>query len=725
MSQLRSRRNVLKMSVVAVGALATSACYREGVEPGALSDQDSARFFPQSVASGDPRPDGIVLWVRVEDPNRAGEDLALELVMSTDAEQQQVLELTAEARLLVAALSADGCLLVRVTGLDPDTTYYYRFSYEAAEGTAYTRVGRTRTAPDPKADVAPKFAVISCQDYNGKYFHVHRHLAEQDVDFVLHLGDYVYETVSDPSFQAPTDERRITFSAPDEALELGRDGRSSLAAQSLSNYRDLYKQYRSDPDLQALHERHPIIAIWDDHEFSDDSHGDVATYSDGRRDEASPERRAAADQAYFEYMPIDYGSAPAAELDRTGDFPDNFALYRSFVFGRHLELIVTDLRRFRPDHLIPEDAPPGVVFLTEAELDELLGQVPGDAVPYVDIDSYADGAYRDVLQGAAETLQITAEKLTGNISAVWINGALASLADPEAPEPIDLTDPTLERGYAYHSLLKSNEFSRIGSRYIVAVGPFEALAKKLEHDSKGKSELLMGQAQRDWFIDTVRSSTRTFKVWASEIAFQSRHIDLSDVTAAPAELRQLISISAEDWDGFPNERRALLAELADAGNVVILSGDLHCFFAGTPCLKSDPDKRVVELTTSSVSSTTWLDAIQGSLVQDGNLPMDVQTLVQNVDFFLSDTNKRPNPHLAFQELGRNGYSSIEVSGDELSMTLYTLAPAHVATAPSDLKKSLDASFTTERFRTRAGTSDLEREIDGSFMTWNMEAMAYL
>src|SRR5689334_9020905 len=107
MSQLRTRRDVLKMSVVAAGAVAPSACYREGVEPGALSEEASARFFPQSVASGDPRPDAIVLWVRVEDPHRAGEDLALSLVMSTDPEQAEPLALTAEALLLVAAASGD------------------------------------------------------------------------------------------------------------------------------------------------------------------------------------------------------------------------------------------------------------------------------------------------------------------------------------------------------------------------------------------------------------------------------------------------------------------------------------------------------------------------------------------------------------------------------------------------------------------------------------------
>lgn len=723
MSQLRSRREVLKLSVVVAGAVVPTACYREGVDPGVLSEEASAAYFPQSVASGDPRPDSVVLWVRVADSYREKEDLAVRLVMATDESLTQPVELSAGAQQLGALAAFDHCISVRVSGLEPGTAYYYRFSYEAADGTAHSRVGRTLTAPAAKADVKPKFAVISCQDYNGKYFHVHRHVAEQEVDFVLHLGDYVYETVGDPSFQDPTGDRQIVFSAPEGALELGRAGGRFLAAQSLSNYRDLYKQYRSDPDLQALHERHPIIAIWDDHEFSDDCHGQVATYLDGRSDESSPARRAAADQAYFEYMPIDYDVAPAAKLDGAADFPDNFALYRSFGFGQHLELVVTDLRRFRPDHLIPEDAAPGVVYLTQIELDALLGSIPDDAVPYVDIESFADGAYLEALRAGAETLDITPEKLTGNISAVWINSALESLGG-DVPEAIDVSDPDLERGYAYHCLLKSSEFTRIGSRYVVAVGPFEALAQKLQHDSDGESELLMGAKQREWFLETVQASERTFKVWASEIAFQSRHIDLTGYLPAPVELQKRISISAEDWDGFPNERRALLAKLAKVGNVVVLSGDLHCFFAGTPSLESDPETRIVELTTGSVSSTTWLEGIRGSLVQDQNLPMEVQSLVLAVGTLLMNKEKRTNPHLAFQDLGRNGYSIIDVSEDELRMTLRMIAPADVATAPGDLEQELDELFASETFRTRAGTADLEREVDGEFATWNMETMEF-
>ena len=733
MRQLPRRRDLLKLSVLAVGALPT-ACYRQAVAPSPLSDEESAPYFPQSVMSGDPRSEldmtsgayvaSIVLWVRVEDAARPSEDLALSLSMAFDEAMTQPLSLQADAEFMFTTAAADHCLGVRVSGLDPDTTYYYRFSYQADSGIARSRIGRTRTAPAGDSVAPVKFAVVCCQDYVGKYFHVLQHISEQDVDFVLHLGDYIYETTGDPSFQSSSDDRKIVFSAPEEALRLGSGDGKFSAAQSLSNYRDLYKQYRSDPALQALHERHPIIAIWDDHEFSDDSHGDVATYLDGQTDETEPDRRAAADQAWFEYMPLDFNAQPTQKLDKTGKFPDNFTIYRSFVFGQHLELVVTDLRRFRPDHLVPEDAAPGAVFLSADEVASNFDTPPTDLVPYVAIDSFADGSYQKALADNAAALGITADSLTGNFSAVWINGALATLTGSKLPEPIDLSDASLERGYAYHSLGKSTQFSRIGSRYVVAVGPFEALAQKLWQASEHQSENLLGRTQRDWFLQTVHDSSRTFKVWASEVAFQSRHIDLTGVPDAPVDLRTRVSISAEDWDGFPNERRALLKELSNAGNVLILSGDLHCYFAGTPFVEGDEDTRVVELTTGSATSNTWLDSIASSLGQDSGVPMNVQSLVQLLPFLLADTTRRPNPHLAYQELSSNGYSIVEVGPKDVTMTVRTIATKYVATPPAGLKKKLDDLFQSRRFRTQSGSAELEQEFDGKFRTWSREKMMF-
>src|SRR3954466_8084571 len=176
MSQLRRRRDILKLSALAAAAAMPTACYPAALDPAPLPDADSARFFPQSIMSGDPRPDSIVLWVRVEDTSRPNQDVELELVMATDAELTQRVPLTADALTMATAADADHCLSVRVGGLTPATTYYYRFLYRTLDGIAQSRIGRTRTAPAEDSTDPVKFAVICCQDYAGKYYHVPRHV---------------------------------------------------------------------------------------------------------------------------------------------------------------------------------------------------------------------------------------------------------------------------------------------------------------------------------------------------------------------------------------------------------------------------------------------------------------------------------------------------------------------------------------------------------------------
>jgi len=208
------------------------------------------------------------------------------------------------------------------------------------------------------------------------------------------------------------------------------------------------------------------------------------------------------------------------------------------------------------------------------------------------------------------------------------------------------------------------------------------------------------------------------------VAFMPRHIDLTGLAAAPPELRIPISISAEDWDGSPNERRALLQELAAAGNVLVLSGDLHCFFAGTPFIAGDEASRVVELVTGSVSSATWLDTIQGTLTEAGSITPEVSLLVQNVGLLLADQKNRPNPHLAYQSLGDNGFSLVEVGADEVQMSVFRIPAKLVATPPSKLKGKLDDLFTVDRFRMPNGAAELEQEIDGKFLTWSRQELDF-
>jgi alkaline phosphatase D len=709
-----ARRDFLRAIVVVAGPPVAFGCAEGDITP------QGRGFFPQSVASGDPRPTSVVLWTRAIDPENEDSDQVLELVVATDEALTDVLELEGGASLaLLATADAGGCVKVRVEGLTPGTTYYYRFTLVRGGNRFRSRTGRTRTAPDPESDEQVRFAVVSCQDYGGKYFHVYRHLAEKPLDFVLHLGDYVYETIGDPSFQSDDAVRRVAFSAPGEALSFGDN--DVLAARSLGNYRDLYRTYRSDPDLQRVHERFPLIAIPDDHEFSNDCHGANANYSDGREDELDLERRRAADRAWFEYMPVDFAVSPTRALDETREFPDDFRIYRSFEFGRNLELVVTDLRRYRPDHVVPEHALPGAVFVTEAEAEDILGGIPDDAVPYVDID---DAAWEDVaetLREVAPAQGFEAASIAGLLSVPWINGVIVAAG---AEPPLDAEDDTLERGYAYHQLLKTAEFSAQGARYLTAERPFRALAAKRFAETDGASERLMGEEQRDWFVSTLTSSTRVWKVWGNEYTLMRRAIDLTPIEAAPAELRQRLLLTVEDWDGAPNERNALLEELASVQNIVAVTGDLHAFFAGTPHADDALDTRIVELVAGSVSSTTWQSGIQRA-VQSPEIPPEAALLAQLVGPLLAAKDTRPNPHIGWSDLEHNGYAVLTAGPDVLELSAYTLDDALVPVAPQALERSLDELFGETRFRVTAGVRELERRVDGEWKRWDRDSVDWV
>ena len=147
--------------------------------------------------------------------------------------------------------------------------------------------------------------------------------------------------------------------------------------------------------------------------FSDDCHADFANYTDGREVEQETPRRLAADQAWFEYMPVDFSQPPTSDFDASKNFPDQLRYYRNFVFGQHFELVMTDLRRYRPDHLIPEDAFPGSVFLEQAALTALEGTLPDDAAPYVDIATFQGGALSNRVAERSRRAQHPSQQCSG------------------------------------------------------------------------------------------------------------------------------------------------------------------------------------------------------------------------------------------------------------------------------------------------------------------------
>ena len=189
------------------------------------------------------------------------------------------------------------------------------------------------------------------------------------------------------------------------------------------------------------------------------------------------------------------------------------------------------------------------------------------------------------------------------------------------------------------------------------------------------------------------------------------------MTTAPPEFRDRFNVTAEDWDGMPNRRRQLLEGLAGVDNVVIVTGDLHAFFAGTPFLAGDPGRRVVEFVAGSISSTPWRDEIQRAARELGTDPA-IRTLGLLVGELLM--NPAANPHLAYQNIAQNGYAMVTVDAAQLTTELHQIASAELA-AP---KEDVEALFRTTSFRVPSGSAELHRDGDGGDELWDIETGAW-
>ncbi|MFB6131356.1 MAG: alkaline phosphatase [Salinigranum sp.] len=288
----------------------------------------SEEVFPQSVSSADPTPSGVLVWTRI-DPEAYAAERPLYLEVAPDAS----FEGAARYRIDPAEVDPANDYTVRVDldgELDPGETYRYRFEY----GGVRSRTGRCRTLP--ASDASPdrlRLAVLTCQDYRNGYYGAYRHLAAADVDFLVHLGDFIYETAGD----SPYPGRSIR-------LPSGAD-----VAMGLADYRHLYRTYRSDPNLRAALERHTLIATWDDHEIVNDRYWDYERDCPGADDHPRADDPgflvdlfADGVAAWWEYVPTRSRYRPNADR-----LHDSLQLWRSFRFGDLVELIVTDERFFR------------------------------------------------------------------------------------------------------------------------------------------------------------------------------------------------------------------------------------------------------------------------------------------------------------------------------------------------------------------------------------------
>jgi alkaline phosphatase D len=707
------RRTVLQ-SVVAVAATTAIGCSDEEITAEQQAEE-ARKFFPQSVASGDPRPDSIVLWTRAVDAEHGHgiTDTTLTLEVSTDESFGQ---LVLKQDGLKALAAHDNAIKVKVKNLQAKTTYYYRFITEHDGERYISPVGRTKTAPSAEDFVTVKFAFASCQDYVGRYFNSWNRLLQlgEELDFIVFLGDYIYETTGDPAFQSTNTLRDVTFSDPASALVQKSGIFQYLAASSLSNYRDLYKNLRSDPIFQKVHERYPFIVMWDDHEFSDDCWKDNATYEDGKRSEKQPERRRNAEQAFFEYIPIDTHPAGAAEgaidVDAEPKFPDT-RIYRDFEYGKNLRLIVTDYRTHRPDHLIPEDGYPGTVVLDQEAMTRVLTGQPDavkaafntDTFAYINVD---DAAYAPVkaglrvgyLQLATRAGLSEAEAsakadlwVKGNLALAYVNQVLAAAGQP----PISPTDKP--RGLAYLHMGKVGLFDIRGSRYVVVKDTYDLYAAALYQASSKASEDVLGAAQETWFKDKVKSNN-TWKVIVSSVSLTALVWDLrakTDIT--DPTLRQRFYFNADQWDGFPTKKRELLGYLKanSVSNALFISGDIHSSYASV-------EDGVPVLTAPAISSGSVKELAGGAVLSAGYAPGSA--IYKYVITELDKTWKDSNPNIVFSNSDAHGFVLLEVKANEALATFH-LIPSTEVSKDYSLKPAseLQRQFTSRSFRIQNDT----------------------
>ncbi|MFC7133421.1 MULTISPECIES: alkaline phosphatase D family protein [Salinibaculum] len=356
---------------LAMDAVAASDADAFDFDPGADPDE----VFPQSVASGGPTPTGVILWTRVDpDAFDAGRPLAVQ-VATDDSFDEVVYDGVVTDGERIAA--HDYTVKVDLDGqLSPDTEYAYRFVY----GETASRTGHCRTLPRP--DDSPesvRFAVLTCQNYLNGYFPALHYVAEEDVDFIVHLGDFIYES-DDGHFKGLG-----SYDYPGRELSLpsGFD-----RVHGLDDYRYLHRTYRTDRFLQEALESHTLVAGWDDHEMVNDIYWDHRTDAPAgdhpRSDdpEFMTELVADAMHAWWEYMPA------RVEYDPAGNsLQERFRLWRKLEFGDLVSLVMTDERLFRdppreaiptPDNVGPHREPPGRTMLGEEQREWLVETLTTD-----------------------------------------------------------------------------------------------------------------------------------------------------------------------------------------------------------------------------------------------------------------------------------------------------------------------------------------------------------
>ena len=527
-----TRRNLLELVSSSTFFLTVAPLSAAAPPPMTMKE---ALTFPQGVASGDPQPEGVMLWTRAVPAVAAGGEAAalpLLLQLGADSNFSNIL-LQSQVH---TSPSSDYTVRTYIDGLTPDTYYYYRF---IGGGDSVSRTGRTRTAPSPDQARKVNLAFASCQNFEQGHYGSWARMLEDDrkapederIHFVLHLGDFIYER----SWHTRVDGSGLSRRVP--PFPHGQETEDNRYAISLADYRHLYQTYLSDPHLQAARARWPFVCTWDDHEFANDNFQSFSTY--GNTPVLEPQRKLSSSQAWFEYIPAvleELEGQPAHDFKPTtlrGDAAaqnnaalDSLRIYRKLGWGKHLDIVLTDSRSYR--------SPPCLEDGFAATLGLPLN--PVELVAITDAGSaYDNGNPPDHLP--------------------YGDGTIANPARDRAPGSI------------------------------------------------------LGQQQRQWFVNTLQTSAAKWKLWANALPLLPLRLDTSSLplTDYPDSI-----FNIDGWAGFPYEVNYLMNELEEGkvSGVVSLSGDHHMHGAGTISRTStgmDTPALAVDFSVAGLSSSPLLE----------------------------------------------------------------------------------------------------------------------
>jgi alkaline phosphatase D len=602
--------------------------------PSKLRWTERRDLFPEGVASGDPQADSVILWTR-RPPLDGKPAPRLTVEVAEDKAFRRVVA-TAPA---AASAASDWTTRVLVGGLKPSREYWYRFAGTDGLG---SRIGRTTTAPALDDPREVRFAFVSCQNANQGAMNAYRRMIFEDehaapdkrLDFVCHLGDFIYEIVWYPEDRPQgMYDRRLRDIV---RYEHGAKFQDLHLPTTLDDYRAVYRAYLHDPDLQDARAHFAFVNMWDNHEFSWRGYQGIEKF--GKDTVWGQSRKVAANQAWFEFQPARVKhagtleqfaapkvvDAPVTQFDDhgLGQEPNNLAAiesltgYRSLRFGQNVELILTDQHSYRSEE--PSELP-GADKLGAPEFPLLW---PEEYTEILDAGRTYDGG--------------------------------------RPPETIAKDVPNFRKD--------------------------------------APPVAMLGARQKAWFFETLKASKATWKVWGATNGTLTMRSDYQNIPAGLAKAawpgKGYADGGGGDWSGCITERAEVYDFVRDnrISGFATVSGDRHSFWAGLAS-KALPPKAFepvgVAFITGSISAPGLAESMKYNMKKDhplrplilvdgpdgGHEPTINMTLRHGVKSSLEYAGSRDiqkaralsnpelAPHLAFVDMAGHGYAVVRASGD--------------------------------------------------------------